>query len=75
MIASVSASPMIALMIGRKVATSVPNVNVRITIAAAIPITSLISVAGTDSFEPSCPPVAVSRPAAFAGFVAASTMS
>jgi len=37
-------------MIGRKVATSVPNVNVRITIAAPIPITSLISVAGTDSF-------------------------
>ena len=67
MIASVSSSARIALRIGSSIATTVPNVNVRITIAATIPISSLDSVEGFETFCPSCPPVSTSRPAAFAG--------
>ena len=58
MIASVHSSPRIALMIGRNIATTVPNVSVRMTAAAMIPISSLDSVEGFESFCPSCPPVA-----------------
>ena len=43
---------MIAVAIGIAIATTVPNVNSRITIAAAIPIRSLDSVLG---FETSWP--------------------
>jgi hypothetical protein len=50
MIESVEASARIAVRIGRTIATSVPNVRVRITIAARIPISSLDSVDGLDTF-------------------------
>ena len=46
--------------------------NVRITIAAMIPTSSLDSVAGLETFWPSWPPVSTSSPAAFAGSAAAS---
>ena len=62
------------MKIGRSIATTVPKVNVRITIAAMIPISSLDSVAGLDTFWPSCPPVCTSIPAASAGPCAASMM-
>ena len=72
MIASVESSPKIAVMIGTSIAVIVPNVNVRITIAAMIPTSSLDSVAGLETFWPSWPPVSTSSPAAFAGLAAAS---
>ncbi len=59
-------------MIGSSIELTVPNVIVRITIAARIPISSLDSVEGFDTFWPSCPPVSTSSPAASAGFAAAS---
>ena len=67
MIASVASSPTIALRIGSSIETTVPNVNVRMIIAAMIPISSLDSVAGLETFWPSWPPVSTSSPAAFAG--------
>ena len=70
MIASDVSSATIALRIGSSIETTVPNANVRITIAAMIPISSLISVEGLETFCPSCPPVSTSRPAAFAGLAA-----
>ena len=57
MIASASVSPMIASRIGSSIEATVPNVNDRITIAAQIPISSLISVEGFETFWPSWPPV------------------
>ena len=53
MIASVEMSAKIAVMIGSSIDVTVPNVKVRITIAARIPISSLDSVAGFDTFCPS----------------------
>ena len=50
MIASVASSAKIAVMIGSSIAVTVPNVNVRITIAARIPTSSLDSVAGLETF-------------------------
>ena len=67
MIASVASSARIALRIGSSIDTTVPNVSVRMTIAAMIPISSLDSVAGFETFWPSWPPVCTSSPAAFAG--------
>ena len=75
MIASVESSAKIAVMIGSSIAVTVPNVNVRITIAAMIPISSLDSVDGFETFWPSWPPVCTSSPAASAGLAAASMMS
>ena len=72
MIDSAEASPRIAVTIGSSMATTVPNVNVRITIAAIMPISSLSSVAGLDTFWPSWPPVSTWTPAAWAGLAAAS---
>ena len=72
MIASVESSPKIAVMIGSSIAVTVPNVNVRITIAAMIPTSSLDSVAGLETFWPSWPPVSTCSPAALAGLAAAS---
>ena len=40
----------IAVTIGKSIATIVPKVNVKITIAAMIPISSLDSVEGCDTF-------------------------
>ncbi len=57
MIASVESKPRIAVRIGSSIATTVPNVRVRITIAAMIPISSLDSVEVLEIFWPSCPPV------------------
>ena len=53
MIASVEMSAKIAVTIGSSIDVTVPNVNVRITIAAMIPTSSLDSVAGFDTFCPS----------------------
>ena len=53
MIASVESRAKIAVTIGSSIAATVPNVNVRITIAAMIPTTSLDSVAGFETFCPS----------------------
>ena len=50
MIARVHSNPTIAPMIGSSIAATVPNVNVKITIAAMIPISSLDSVAGLETF-------------------------
>ena len=70
MIASDVSSARIALRIGSSIAATVPNVSVRITIAAMIPISSLDSVEGLETFCPSWPPVSTSRPAALAGSAA-----
>ena len=72
MINSVAARPRIALRMGSSIATTVPKVTVRITIAATIPISSLDSTAGLDTFWPSWPPVSTWIPAAWAGLAAAS---
>ena len=72
MIDSTAARPRIALRIGSSIATTVPKVTVRITIAATIPISSLDSTAGLDTFWPSWPPVSTWIPAAWAGLAAAS---
>ena len=47
--------PNTAEMIGRPIATSVPNVKARMIIAATRPITSLLSVAGSESSVPTGP--------------------
>ena len=52
MIDSVEARARIAVRIGSSIATTVPKVSVRITIAAMIPISSLVSVDGVDTFWP-----------------------
>jgi len=57
MIDRVLSSEKIAVMIGSSIAVIVPNVNVRITIAARIPISSLDSVPVLETFCPSVPPV------------------
>ena len=49
---SAIANPITAVPIGSAIAVAVPKANSRITTAAAIPITSLLSVAGLDSFWP-----------------------
>ena len=66
MMASVRARAKIALRIGKSIATTVPKVSVRITMAARIPTSSLDSVEGLETFWPSWPPVSTSRPAALA---------
>ncbi len=50
-----------------------PKANSRITIAAAIPIASLLSVLVSDSASPRYPPAATSSPASLAGDVASKT--
>ena len=55
MIASEVSSARTALRIGSTIAATVPNANVRITIAAMIPISSLISVEGLETFCPAGP--------------------
>ena len=72
MIASVESSAKIAVRIGSSIAVTVPKVNVRMTIAAMIPISSLDSVDGLETFWPSWPPVSTCIPAAWAGLAAAS---
>ncbi len=47
---SVEANPRMAVRMGSSIDTSVPKVNVRITMAAMIPISSLDSVEGLDTF-------------------------
>jgi hypothetical protein len=49
-------SPAIATPIGRTIDVTVPKTSTRIRTATAIPINSLDSVAGFESFEPSWPP-------------------
>ena len=55
--ANVAANANTAVTIGNSIAVTVPNVNVRITIAAKIPISSLDSVEGLETFCPNWPPV------------------
>ncbi len=74
MSARVVSSPRIAVTIGSAIAVTVPNASTRITTAAAMPIASLLSVDGRDSFWPTYPPTAGSSPALAAGS-AASRMS
>jgi hypothetical protein len=57
-----AAKPNTADTIGSPIATSVPNVNARMIIAASKPITSLLSVAGSESSLPTEPPTATSIP-------------
>ncbi len=75
MIASVEASANTAVTIGSTIATNVPNVKARMIIAAMIPINSLDSVEGVETFWPSWPPVCTSKPALLSGFDAVSMMS
>ncbi len=69
-----TASPNTADTIGRPIATSVPNVNARMIIAAAKPTISLLSVAGSDSSPPTEPPTATFMPAFTPGLPAARTL-
>ncbi len=50
--ASVVSRPRMAVMIGSNIAVTVPNAITRITTAAAMPIASLLSVDGRESFWP-----------------------
>ena len=50
MIASELSSATIAFRIGNSIETIVPNANVRMIIAAMIPISSLVSVEGFETF-------------------------
>ena len=61
-------TPISADRIGSPIATNVPNVNASTISAIVRPTTSLDSVSGFDSFEPSGPPADVLRPASFAAF-------
>ncbi len=61
-------TPISADRIGSPIATNVPNVKARTISAIVRPTTSLLSVAGFDSFEPSGPPADVLRPACLAAF-------
>ena len=56
--------------IGMPIATTVPNVNVRISIAARIPITSLVDVSLGESTVPIEPPPTTSMPAFVPGSAA-----
>ena len=67
-------TPRIAVTMGRTIETAEPKVSSRITRATAIPIASLVSVAGGVAFCPSWPPAATSRPAASIGFWIRSTI-
>ena len=57
-------------MIGSPIATRVPNVKARMIIAAVRPMTSLLSVAGSESSLPICPLAATFIPAFRAGSAA-----
>ena len=57
-------------MIAMPIATSVPKVKVRISIAAIRPIRSLLPVSGSDSSDPIWPPAATFIPALRAGSAA-----
>ncbi len=52
MIDSPDTSPISAVMIGRPIATTVPNVNTRTITAMARPMTSLSCVSGLETFWP-----------------------
>ena len=68
---SAVASPAIAVMIGRPMATIVPNVSSSTMTAIVRPTSSLDSVLGFDSFWPRYPPASTSRPAFRAGSASA----
>ena len=69
------ASPTIAAAIGSAIAVIVPNTRTRISIAAQIPISSLISVAGSVILSPSCPPASTCTPVRCAGSAAVSRIA
>ena len=65
--------PVIAIPIGIPIATTLPNVKVRMTIAARMPINSGISLSELDRVEPMDPPASTSIPTFCAGAVASTT--
>ena len=66
-------SPSTAVPIGIPIATTVPNVNVRISIAARMPIRSLVEVSFGDSVLPIEPPPSTCIPACRPGLAASIT--
>ena len=66
-------SPRIAVAIGMPIATTVPKVKVRISIAARMPITSLVEVSFGESTVPIEPPPSTSMPAFLPGSAASIT--
>ncbi len=66
-------SPRIAVAIGMPIATTVPKVKVRISIAARIPIRSLVEVSLGESTDPIDPPPWTSIPAFLPGSAASIT--
>ena len=66
-------SPSTAVPIGMPIATTVPNVNVRMIIAARIPMMSLIEVSLGESTLPIEPPPSTSIPAFLPGSAASIT--
>ena len=70
---SPASSPMIALMMGMPIATIVPNAKLRMIVAAMIPMSSLLSVSGEESSDPTLPPTATCMPAFRPGSAASRT--
>ncbi len=69
---SATASPTTAPMMGSPIATRLPSTSVRMSMAARMPTTSLLSVACVDSSLPIEPAAATWMPASLAGRVASS---
>ena len=64
--------PKIAAAIGSTIAVTVPKTTTRISIAAAMPISSLVLVSGLEILVPSWPPASTCTPVPSAGSAAAS---
>jgi hypothetical protein len=69
------ARPSTAVMMGMPIATRLPKVRARISMAASSPMTSLLSVGDLDRTPPRLPPTATWMPAFRAGAVVASRAS
>ena len=68
---SAVARPSTAVMMGMPIATRLPKVSARISMAASRPMTSLLSVGDLDKTPPRLPPTLTSTPAFWAGAVVA----
>jgi hypothetical protein len=68
---SAVARPSTAVMMGMPIATRLPKVRARISMAASSPMTSLLSVGDLDRTPPRLPPTVTSTPAFRAGAVVA----
>ena len=64
--------PQIAAAIGSTIAVTVPKIRTRISIAAAIPISSEVLLSDFEIFVPSWPPASTDTPLPFTGSSAAS---